>query len=208
MRLLSRDFTVTEKVILLILTLVLMGLAYYQFIDQPIRNSLEEAQAQKDALQMELDYINLRIKDYENRVYEIQQLRELGRPMPSYNSSERELSILNNILKPASEFEAFLQNITLNGDQIRRGFTLNFKSNSFETVKGIFTRLSNSPIRCLVGSVECSGIDAENSNIITVKADGTFYETKVNAVMDAALMEAIQAATEAAAETTVQEAEE
>ncbi|MBQ6986936.1 MAG: hypothetical protein IJQ25_08125, partial [Oscillibacter sp.] len=92
--------------------------------------------------------------------------------------------------------------ITLSGNQIRRNFQVSFTASSFETAKGIFTRLSASPIRCLVGDIECSGMDAEDGNTVNVKANGTFYETRVDAVVDAVLAELIrdqEAAAQAAA---------
>ena len=40
MKILSRDFTLKEKILLLLLSAVLVGLFYYQFVDQPVRMAL------------------------------------------------------------------------------------------------------------------------------------------------------------------------
>ena len=201
MRILTRDFTKLEKLVLLVLILVLMGLGYYQFVDQPIRQGIEEAHAERDKLQVELNAINIRISDYNYRAQELEAARELRQPMPSYNASEEEIAILNSILYESNDYSFNVDKITLNGEQIRRAFTLNFTAPNFETAKGIFTRLSFSHIRCLIGNIDCSGIDVEDGNIVNVKADGAFYETKVNSVMDAALEEVIAAQSEAQAQT-------
>ena len=201
MRILTRDFTKLEKLVLLVLILLLMGLGYYQFVDQPIRRGIEEAHAERDKLQVELNVINIRISDYNYRAQELEAARELRQPMPSYNASEEEIAILNSILYESNDYSFNVDKITLNGDQIRRAFTLNFTAPNFETAKGIFTRLSVSRIRCLIGNIDCSGIDVEDGNVVNVKADGVFYETKVHSVMDAALEEVIAAQSEAQAET-------
>ena len=48
MKILSRDFTLKEKLLMLLLGLVLVGLAYYNFVDQPVRTSLASAEAEAD----------------------------------------------------------------------------------------------------------------------------------------------------------------
>ncbi|MBQ9522111.1 MAG: hypothetical protein IJR72_06020 [Oscillospiraceae bacterium] len=192
MRLLTRDFTTVEKLILLVLVLFLMGLGYYYFIDQPIRRGIEEAHAERDALQLKLNDINIRISDYQNMAEELRQARELRQAMPSYNQSETELHILNDILTVSDKYALAFDKITLERNQIRRGFQFSFTAPDFETAKGIFTRLSASRVRCLIGDVECSGVDKESGRIVSFKANGTFYETKVDAVLDAVLAELIQ----------------
>ena len=202
MRLLTRDFTTLEKIVLLILILVLMGLGYYQYIDQPIRQGIEEAHAEQEELQRELNLINVRISDYNNRAEELNEARELRKPMPSYNHSEEELQILNDILSASNDYSTSFDKITLEGNQIRRNFQIAFIAPNFETAKGIFSRIAGSRIRCLIGNIDCSGIEEENGNIISVKADGTFYETKVGAVTDAVLAELLAGPTEPAQEDT------
>ena len=192
MRLLTRDFTTVEKLVLLVLILFLMGLGYYQFIDQPIRRGIEEAHAERAALQLELDAINIRISDYKNMAEELREARELRQEMPSYNQSEQELQILNNILEISDRYALSFDKITLQDNQIRRGFQFSFTAPDFETAKGIFTRLSGSRVRCLIGDIECVGVDTQDGHVVNVKANGTFYETKVDAVVDAVLTELIQ----------------
>lgn len=200
MNLLTRDFTRFEKLVLLFLTLVLMGLGYYRFVDQPVRSGIEEAHAERDNLKLQLTVINRRISDYKLREEELIEAREIRQEMPSYNQSEAELQILNGILTLADQYALAFDKITLQENQIRRNFQISFTSPNFETAKGIFARLSASRIRCLIGDIECSGVDAEDGAAVNVRADGTFYETKVNAVPDAVLDELIRAQEAAAAE--------
>ena len=61
MKVLSRDFTLKEKILLLILSLALIGLAYYQFIDQSVRSELAIAQSEKESLQVELDAVQMQL---------------------------------------------------------------------------------------------------------------------------------------------------
>ena len=40
MKVMSRDFTLLEKLMLILLVLILLGLAYYYFVDQPVRSTV------------------------------------------------------------------------------------------------------------------------------------------------------------------------
>ena len=48
MKVLSRSFSLKEKILLLLLSLILVGLAYYQFVDQPVRSALATAGLDRD----------------------------------------------------------------------------------------------------------------------------------------------------------------
>ena len=54
MKIMSRDFTTREKIMLLVLTLILLAAGYYAVIDQPIRTAINEAKCQQDELNTEL----------------------------------------------------------------------------------------------------------------------------------------------------------
>ena len=190
MKILSRDFTALEKLILLILVLILMGLGYYRFIDQPVRKGIEEAEAQYEKLQSDLNDVNFRIQEYLDRLDELNEAKELRQSMPSYNSSEEEIRILNDILGEAQSYSFNVDKITLTGNQIRRSFTFSFTASNFATVQRIFTRLSDSRIRCLIGNIEYGGLNAApDGDFINVRANGAFYETLMDAERDAVIDE-------------------
>ena len=72
MKRLSRDFTRGEKVLLLILALVLVGLAYYFVVDRPVRSAMESARAEKEALVTELTTLQARIARLEKMQAELE----------------------------------------------------------------------------------------------------------------------------------------
>lgn len=194
MKLLSHDFTALEKLVLLILVLILMGLGYYRFIDQPVRQGIAEAEAQCEKLQEELDDVNLRIQAYEDRLDELNEAKELRQSMPSYNASEEEIKILNDVLSAADNYSFNVEKITLSDNQIRRNFTFSFTSPNFQNVQGIFNGLSNSRVRCLIGNVECGGLTVSpEGDSISVRANGAFYETLMDAEHDAVIDELLEA---------------
>ena len=42
----SREINAKEKVLLVILVLIILGFAYYRFVDQPVRKNLAKAEAE------------------------------------------------------------------------------------------------------------------------------------------------------------------
>ncbi len=58
MKILSRDFTLVEKILLTILGVILVVLVYYRFVDQPVRTAINTAVSERETLQSELDVVN------------------------------------------------------------------------------------------------------------------------------------------------------
>ena len=190
MKILSRDFTLKEKILLLVLSLILVGLAYFQFIDRPVRQELAVAEAEKEALQLELDAVMIKIAQLQKMQEELNDLSEKDSlsVMESYNNSKAEIKLLNDILADTTQYSIAFANVTRTGDQIRRDFTLQFVTSDYKAACQVIEELGNSHYRCLIGNIACS---AESGDVtmgpVTVNATATFYETMVGGIVDAGL---------------------
>ncbi len=100
MKILSRDFTLFEKVLISILVIVLLGLAYFQFVDKPVKAALEKAANEKIALNVELKAVQEKIAELESMQADLDRI--LADPtikkMPSYNAIIEIRKILNDLL--------------------------------------------------------------------------------------------------------------
>ncbi len=192
MSVLSRDFTTKEKVILLILLLFLVGFAYYQFVDKPVRENLAAAEAETAKLQAELTSVRSRISTLKRMQDEIDDVTSdgLNSYMPSYNSSKEELRLLNDILSDATQYSIAFTGLTRSGDQIRRNFTLQFTAPDYEVMKTIIRELTGTDYRCLIGDLRCSLVTDRLDWIdgaVSVNCTAVFYETMVGGEPDAGL---------------------
>ena len=61
MKIMSRDFTLPEKILLLVLALILLGLVYYWFVDQTVRSSITASNIEADGIQVQMDAVEQRI---------------------------------------------------------------------------------------------------------------------------------------------------
>lgn len=198
MKVLSRDFTMKEKLLLLLLGLILVGLAYYQFVDRPVREALDIAHAEAESLSLELQTVEAKLERMRRMRAELEDVTASGTAseMGSYNNSKAEIAILNDILSEALQYSITFANVTRNGDQIRRNFTLQLTTDSYDTMEHILSALNSSHYRCLIGDLRCNAsrnVDVLDGNI-TANATATFYETMVGGTPDAGLPQSSPAA--------------
>jgi len=189
MKILSRDFTTQEKVILLILCIFLVGLAYYQFVDKPVRTSLARAESEKAALEVELQAVQAKNAQLKKMQDEINQVTsgDAVSVMPSYNNSKAVITLLDEVLG-SMKYSINFSNVTRSGDQIRRNISVSFTAPNYSTMETVLERLTHSEFRCLIDNVSCSRGNARYTNdLVSVNLTATFYETMVGGTSDSGL---------------------
>lgn len=189
MKILSRDFTTKEKVLLLILAIIIISLAYYLLVYQPVSDGIEKAELTKQGQAVELEAVNMRIAKLEKMKNEIDDVTENGtlKSMPSYNNSKNVNKLFNDILGDL-EFTLSFNDVTKAGDQIRRFVTMQFITKDQKTIKSVLTALSECEYRCLINDVKCSfKLNKNDEADYTVRASLTFFETMVGGTPDAGL---------------------
>ena len=188
MKIMSRNFTRAEKILLVVLAVVLVALFYYRFVDQTVRRSLASSKAEQESLQLELDAATARVNRMNKMQKEIDSVMEgeQASRMESYNNSKAEVAFLNDILSEAVDYSISFAEVTRNGSQIRRAFTLHYKTERYSDAKDILANLCSGPYRCLIGDAACSIGD---DGVTTMNMLATFYETMVGGTPDSGLPE-------------------
>ena len=198
MKKLNREFTSREKLLILLLCLILVGLAYYQFVDQPVRTALNNAHAERDSLLTELTAVNAKLTVMRRMRDEMEDITAGGTvsEMKSYNNSKPEIALLNDILRGTPDYTINFADVTRDNDQIRRNFSLTFVSDKYASIQRIIKQLSESPYRCLVGDLKISVTRGKTmaEGPINVNTTATFFETMVGGVVDAGLPQSTAAA--------------
>ena len=186
MKVMSRDFTGKEKALIAVLALILLALVYYYFVDQNVRASLANSESEAQMVQTQLDATQARSMRLQSLQAKMDALEASGQLsyMGSYNNSQAEVAFLNDILANTLEYSVEFANVTRSGDQIRRSFTLQYKTASYAAAQAIMKRLCAGDNRCLMGDVSCAIAD---DGTVTMKQSATFYETMVDGTPDAGL---------------------
>ena len=192
MKRLNRSFTTREKVLLLVLALILIALCYYQFIYKYVNNAVEANNMQIEDLEIGVSTAEAQLQAYqqtEARLASIQEADIVG-SMPSYNNSDKEITLLNDIFAKATEYDVSFGELTREGNLIRRPFSVSFKTDSYTAARTIISNLCNSEYRCIITDMTMkSAEDKKGNTVITVRATAAFYETLVDGQADAALPE-------------------
>ena len=192
MKIWSRDFTRFEKGLLLVLALILVGLAYYFVVDRPVRTTIAQAEAEYEAMEAELAAVNAKIARLEKLAKETESMKEDGSIsyMASYNNSKEELALLNDILSDTVQYNVTFTNVTRNNNQIRRNFSLQFRTEDYASMWEVINGLCESDYRCLVGDIRCQAAkDRDSRQYVTADVTATFFETMVGGTPDAGLPE-------------------
>lgn len=203
MKIMSRDFTTREKVMLLILTLILLAGGYYLVIDQPIRTAINEAKSQQDELNTELMLLQTKAASLARMQEELDSIESedsLGK-MGSYNNSKAELDELNQILLDADTYDISFSDVTRDGNLIRRAFSLTFSASDYDKAADLVNQLCTGEWRCLVSDIRyvAAGDDLEAGSV-NVGVTATFYETMEGGKADSGLPEDTSAASDTASD--------
>ncbi len=193
----SREINAKEKVLLVILVLIILGFAYYRFVDQPVRKNLAKAEAEYSSLQSELTEVRVKIRELQRMQDEIDEITSGGKDsfMPSYNNAKEELALLNDILNESvTQYSVAFTSVTRYKDQIRRDFKLDFTTPDYDSMKVVIDKLTGVDYRCMIGDCNCNVIKVKDpmnpsleTTALSVSATATFYETMVGGTADAGL---------------------
>ena len=186
MKVMSRDFTRTEKILLVLLAVILIGLVYYRFVYVYVNDSVNSSNVEAEGLKADISMAEAQLTHLKTLQSEMDDMEEEGllSYMPSYNNSKNEIAFLNDVLARTEKYSISFADVTRAGDQIRRGFTLQYVTTTYTEAEEILKRLCNSRDRCLVSDVKC---DITEAGVTTVNAAATFYETMAGGSSDAGL---------------------
>ena len=186
MKILCRDFTTTEKILIAVLALILLALMYYQFVDRTVRNTVQNAEREAQSLELEIDAAQtqaMRLRNLQNTLDELEAQGKLSW-MGSYNNSKPEVRFLNDLLADTLTYSIDFSQVTRKGNQIRRSFKLKYQTGGYRSAREIIENLLACENRCLVSGIKCT---IGSAGLTTIEAQATFYETMVGGTPDAGL---------------------
>ena len=188
MKNLSREFTTREKILLLVLAIMMVLVVYYYLVDLPMRSQKETLTAEKQQLQIDYDVTHAKYQEYLRMQQDMEQVTEDTSIMASYNNRSEEIAFLDNLFKNTLQYSVGFSPVTVEGDQIRRSFTVSFTAKSYDQAVKILKKLADCHYRCIISDISCSGNgDAALDGAVTVSCGAVFYETMVDRTTDAGL---------------------
>ena len=156
----KRAFTTREKVMLLVLTVLLIVIAYFKLILEPINNSIDEYQSETAAEQDEILQNTELLTRMNQMQKELEEIYAAGdpTPIPNYDNSGKLLVELNSILSASVDYSLdFGQVSALNDGYIMcRPINMTFTTNTYAETRAIIDALHNSDFTTKYRTSACS----------------------------------------------------
>ncbi|MBE6910460.1 MAG: hypothetical protein E7474_12965 [Ruminococcaceae bacterium] len=189
MKKMDKAIKARDVVLIFFAMIVLVGLAYYRYVYEPTTTQIAEANKRRDELELEVMQAQGKVSQLQKMQDELDEIGMDADRMESYNNAKAEISLLNNCLMDANSYNISFTNLTRNGNQIRRNFSLDFTTENFESARRILTKLTASQYRCLLGDMSyTNGVDSSTGeSFVNISLTATFYETMVGGTPDAGL---------------------
>lgn len=144
----NRPFTTREKVMLVILCLLVIGIGYYKLILEPINTGVEEYQMM-EAEEQDVIVQNMALVQKKNLMeQELEELFAQGEPtpIPSYDNFGKLIVELHSILDSTTDYSlSFAGTMDMTGGYLkRRPVQLSFNTGSYGEARSIIDRLHGS----------------------------------------------------------------
>ena len=180
---LQRSFSLREKILLLILTLIVIGVGYFLLIWQPLHGRIDEAQTRQADAETAFISEQARLADMERMRNEIEEVKTLEQSentaaIPPYDNAKRVMQLLNGVLNASKHYRIDFSNIEIGGNLVRRTLQMSFECSAYADAKQILRALYDAPYRCRIGniSVHADGEGFIQTGAVAVNVEISFFE--------------------------------
>ena len=193
MSILSRELSTREKTLLLVLIVIILAALYYLFIFQPVTDKINASKSNAESLETQLVALDKRVAQIQKMQKSVEEYADNGHIvsiMPSYSAGKQELVFLNSTLAASEDYYVGFTDITREGNQIRREFSLKFTVDQYKEAENIINILEHSDLRCLISDFSVNPVEngeSIESGKVEASCIATFYETMFGGVADAEL---------------------
>lgn len=192
---LSREFTTREKILIVALAFLLIGILYYQFVYKTTKANIKKYDTSTLSSTLKIEQSKAQKMKTMKAEMASNKQKDNG-VVASYNNIKNEVKALNDIFAGATTYNVEFEDPTKDGEAVRRNIDITFTTTSYSSAKKIINKLYKCKYRCLIsdisiGSVSSTGTNASSSTGSvsgTIKA--TFFETLYNAVTEDGLTDA------------------
>lgn len=183
----NRPFTTREKVMLVILSLLIIGICYYKFLLEPINDQIEQynqmAAGEQDIITQNMALIQKK-KEMEQELEAIFAENPDPDPIPNYDNSGVLMVEIHSILDGTVDYTLSFSDTSLlsGGYLLRRPVELEFSVTTYSQARSIINRLHDSKNINQISDLSITRVNRETKQIdedvdtIRVKMVITYFE--------------------------------
>lgn len=116
----NRSFTTREKILLLLLTIMILGVGYFKLFYQPMQEQITANQQRQIAAEDQFSVEAVRLQRMKNMQNEIEQFKQSGATVyseiPPYDNIQNVMIQLNTILGQAKDYSISFQDVQKQDD--------------------------------------------------------------------------------------------
>lgn len=170
----NRSFTTREKILLLLLTIMILGVGYFKLFYQPMQEQITANQQRQIAVEDQFSVEAVRLQRMKNMQNEIEQFKQSGATVyseiPPYDNIQNVMIQLNTILGQAKD----------DSKLVIRPIEVSFTATDYATVHTVMDELYHCRFRCAIEQIAVSANENLSvNNDISVSLSITFYEKQI-----------------------------
>ena len=183
----NRPFTTREKVMLVILSLMIIGICYYKFLLEPINDQIEQynqmSAGEQDIITQNMALIQKK-KEMEQELEAIFAENPDPDPIPNYDNSGVLMVEIHSILDGTVDYTLSFSDTSLlsGGYLLRRPLELEFSVTTYSQARAIINRLHDSKNINQISDLSITRVNREtkqtdeDADTICVKMVITYFE--------------------------------
>ena len=166
----NRPFTTREKVMLVILSLMIIGICYYKFLLEPINDQIEQynqtAAGEQDIITQNMALIQKK-KEMEQELEAIFAENPDPDPIPNYDNSGVLMVEIHSILEGTVDYTLSFSDTSLlsGGYLLRRPLELEFSVTTYSQARAIINRLHDSKNINQISDLSITRVNRETKQI-------------------------------------------
>lgn len=177
----NRAFTTREKVLLVILALLLIGVGYFKLLLEPVNESIDRYASQTAAEQDAMLQDTAQLARLRQMEQELAEIRETGDavPLPAYDNADKLMVELSRILAASSDYALnFGSPYELDGGYIVcRPLSLQFTAKDYAAARDLLTALHDSADVNQISDLSLT-LPQDADKGVQVSCSVTFFELK------------------------------
>lgn len=175
----KRQFSLRERVLMVILALLLLACVYYILVEKPVQDTLMSASQRQSEAESQLTVASAQLKRMNQMQSALEQLGQSAQAdVPDYDNVKNVVELLNRAMSMTDEYNLTFQPVTTEGAIARRAIQMDFRCDNYATAKQVMQTLLDSGYRCRITAmnVTCAQGSDISRDEVTVSAGVTFYE--------------------------------
>lgn len=190
MKLAEKNLTVREKIMICVLLLLVVCVAYYYAVYNPVKAQLAQLDEERYTMETELMVLETQNVEIVRLQKELEQLQADAAAkgsqssVPDYDNFNAMMDQLNLLMKGTTEYSMNFGTVDMSQSIVRRPITMSFKCNSYESAKNILKQLAMGPYRCQISDLAMTASEngrGINKGGVTVAVTVTYFEMKTKA---------------------------